>query len=171
MMNSQIFSMIGLEFLDPAYLFIGLLILIVLLLIIVIVQSNKLKKLNKKYNSFMEGCEGKSLESEINRILNDNVDIKKGVEKNNKDINVIKKNIEYDYQKCGIVKYDAFRQMGGKLSFCLALLNKKNDGFVMNSVHSSDGCYVYIKEIKNGLCDIDLGKEEEIALDNAIKGD
>jgi len=76
--------------------------------------------------------------------------------------------MEFAYQKCGIVKYDAFKQMGGKLSFSLALLNRKNDGFVLNSVHSSDGCYTYTKEIKDGKSDISLGEEEQQALALAI---
>lgn len=77
--------------------------------------------------------------------------------------------MEYAFQKVGIVKYDAFKTMGGLLSFSLALLNNHNDGFIINSVHSSDGCYSYTKEIKNGQCDISLGEEEEKALENALK--
>lgn len=58
--------------------------------------------------------------------------------------------------------------MGGKLSFSLALLNDKNDGFILNSVHSSDGCYSYTKEITAGTCAIDLGEEEKEALEKAV---
>ena len=64
----------------------------------------------------------------------------------------------------GLIKYDAFSQMGGQLSFSLALLDENNNGFIINSVHSTDGCYSYTKEIKNGECAIALGKEEEEAL-------
>ena len=39
----------------------------------------------------------------------------------------------------------------------------------MNSVHSSEGCYTYIKEIKAGICNIDLGNEEKQALSEAMK--
>ena len=60
--------------------------------------------------------------------------------------------------------YDAFNQMGGQLSFCLALLDENNNGFIINSVHSTEGCYSYTKEIKGGECSISLGKEEEEAL-------
>ena len=62
--------------------------------------------------------------------------------------------MESTFQKVGIIKYDAFNQMGGKLSFSLALLNENDDGFILNSVHSSDGCYSYTKIIKNGKCKI-----------------
>ena len=76
--------------------------------------------------------------------------------------------MESTFQKIGIVKYDAFRQMGGNLSFCLALLDENNNGFIMNSVHSTDGCYTYTKEIANGQCEIDLGTEEKKALSMAM---
>ena len=58
--------------------------------------------------------------------------------------------------------------MGGMLSFSLALLNDQNNGFIINSVHSSDGCYSYTKEIKDGISEISLGEEEKKALDIAL---
>ena len=59
--------------------------------------------------------------------------------------------------------------MGGKLSFSLALLDENNNGFVLNSVHSADGCYSYTKEITNGECAISLGEEEKQALEMAME--
>ena len=67
-------------------------------------------------------------------------------------------------QRVGIVKYDAFKEMGGKLSFSVALLNDNKTGFIINSIHSTDGCYVYTKEIVEGECVISLGEEEKKAL-------
>ena len=68
-----------------------------------------------------------------------------------------------------MVKYDAFHEMGGKLSFSLALLNKENDGFIINAMHSREGCYTYIKEIIQGNSVIVLSDEEKEALDAAMK--
>lgn len=75
--------------------------------------------------------------------------------------------MKFTFQKVGLVKYDAFHEMGGKLSFSLALLNETNDGFVMNAVHSREGCYTYIKEIVGGNSIIVLAEEEQEALDMA----
>lgn len=116
----------------------------------------------------MKGKEAKSLEKEIAIIFEDNQLLKSAAERNKKDIRKLFYNMEYTYQKCGIVKYNAFKQMGGNLSFSLALLNKRNDGFIINSVHSSDGCYSYTKQIREGKCDISLGEEEEQALKIAM---
>ena len=69
----------------------------------------------------------------------------------------------------GLVKYDAFNEMGGKLSFSLAMLNAKEDGFIINAMHTREGCYTYIKEIVDGNSIIVLSEEEQEAL-NMAKG-
>ena len=63
----------------------------------------------------------------------------------------------------------AFNEMGGKLSFALCMLDKKNDGFVLNAMHSREGCYTYIKDIVNGTSTIELSENEKEALNNAMK--
>lgn len=68
-----------------------------------------------------------------------------------------------------MVKYDAFNEMGGKLSFSLALLDQKNDGFIINAMHSREGCYTYIKEIIDGNSVIVLAEEEKEALNIAME--
>ena len=78
------------------------------------------------------------------------------------------KKIKKHYQKVGIVRYNAFEGMEGNLSFALTVLDENDNGFIINSVHSAEGCYSYTKEIKNGLCDISLGDEEKKALDMAM---
>ena len=74
------------------------------------------------------------------------------------------------YNKMAVVKYDAFREMGGNMSFVLAMLTEKNDGFVLNTMHSSrEGCYTYVKTIQNGQCEVLLSEEEKEALAKAMK--
>ena len=47
----------------------------------------------------------------------------------------------------GVVKYDAFDDVGGKMSFALAMLDNDNTGFILDTIHSRDNCFVYLKEI------------------------
>lgn len=167
-MNSNILQSIGLGNLDIAYLFLILLVFIVVLFIIIILQMKKLNRLQKRLSKFMTGKDAKSLEKDIVGLYEDNKFLKINVDKNKKDIRTLYKNMEHAFQKIGLIKYDAFQQMGGKLSFSLALLDEKNNGFILNSVHSTEGCYTYTKEIKSGECAISLGEEEQQALDMAI---
>lgn len=167
-MKYDILKSIGLGDLDITYIFIGMLAFILILMILIIVQMVKLNKLNKKYRKFMSGKNAKNLETDIMALFEDNKLIKVAVDKNRKDIHTLYKRFENAFQKIGLVKYDAFAQMGGQLSFSLALLDENNNGFILNSVHSSDGCYSYTKEIKQGTCDVVLGDEEKKALDMAV---
>ncbi|MBD5536527.1 MAG: DUF4446 family protein [Lachnospiraceae bacterium] len=168
MIISEIFHSIGLDGIDIGYLFIGMAACILLLLILLIISFRKTSQLEKRLDKFMLGKDAKSLEKDIIALYEDNKFIKINMDKNKKDISTLYKNMESAFQKVGIVKYDAFQQMGGQLSFSLALLDENNNGFVLNSVHSTEGCYTYTKEIKNGECAISLGDEEKKALSMAI---
>lgn len=162
--GSIFLNQIGLGGLDIGYLFLGMTVLLIVLLIMLIVQISKTNKLQKRLDKFLTGKDGTNLEQEIAALFEDNKFLKNGVEKNKKDIRTLFKNMESAYQKMGLVKYDAFNQMGGQLSFSLALLDENNNGFIINSVHSVEGCYSYTKEIKQGESSILLGKEEAEAL-------
>lgn len=167
-MNYNLLSSMGIGNFDLTYLFIGVFAAIILLLIIVIMLCVNLGRLSKRYKKFMGGKNAKSLEKDIMGLYEDNRLIKVSMEKNRKDIESLYRKLESAFQKIGVVKYDAFEQMGGKLSFSLALLDENDNGFILNSVHSTEGSYSYTKEIKNGLCDISLGEEEKKALDIAM---
>lgn len=170
-MNSNLLNQIGLDKIDPAYFIIGLLVICLGLLIYICLVNKKIKVLNEKYEKFMSGKDAKSLEDVVNKRF-EQVDTLINEDKNNKkQIEDIKENLLVAVQKVGIVKYDAFNEMGGKLSFALAMLDKENTGFVINSMHSREGCYTYIKEIIKGESYIQLGEEEKEAVDKAVNTD
>ena len=68
----------------------------------------------------------------------------------------------------GVEKYDAFDDVGGKLSFALALLDRENTGVILNAVHSRDNCFLYLKEIVKGESYVMLSQEEVEALRKAV---
>lgn len=169
--NSSVLNQLGLGNFDLGYLLIAVAIIILLfiiILILLIVQMQKTKRLKKRLDKFFLGKDGLSLEKNIDILFEDNKLMKAAMDKNKKDIRTLYKKQESSYQKMGLVKYDAFNQMGGQLSFCLALLDENDNGFIINSVHSTEGCYSYTKEIKQGESALSLGKEEAEALAIAI---
>ena len=167
-MNSQILNYIGLGGIDIGYILIGMAAMIVLSFLLIIILMIKVSKWKKKDSIFMQGKDAKSLEQDIIGLYEDNKFVKIAIEKNKNNIRELFKKHELSFQKFGIVKYDAFQQMGGQLSFSLVLLNENDNGFIINSVHSTEGCYSYSKEIKNGECSISLGEEEKKALNIAL---
>ncbi len=169
-MDYTLFQKMGLGGLDLSIVLIILVVLVVVLTALVIILLIRTNKLTANYRKFMTGRNVKSLESEIVGLFEDNKAMKEQITENRHDIRSICKQMRGVYQKCSIIRYDAFKEMGGKLSFCLTLLNEDNDGFILNSVHSSAGCYNYLKQIKGGRCEIDLGAEEQKSLDSALGG-
>ena len=167
LLTSSFLNQIGMGNFDLGYLLIAMAVVILVLIVILvmlIVQIRKTNKLKSRLDKFFLGKDGTSLEEDIAALFEDNKFLKSNTEKNKKDIRVLYKNMESAFQKMGLVKYDAFNQMGGQLSFCLALLDENNNGFIINSVHSTEGCYSYTKEVKLGETTIPLGKEEEEAM-------
>lgn len=152
---------------DPAYFLLALLVIILILMILIIISLCKLKNLKKRLNTFMEGKDGESLEETLFSYM-DKVQV---VERVNQilqqDMTQLKRFQSMTYQKMGMVKYDAFREMSGELSYALALLDQEENGFIINSVYANEGSYSYIKEIVKGESQIHLSEEEQKALNKA----
>ncbi len=169
-MNSNFLNSLGLGTVDIGFILLGLLIISVLLLILIVVAFVKIGKFKKKYEKFMLGKDGANLEKDIITLYEDNKYMKLSIDRNREDIKELFKKHEKTFQKVGLVKYDAFTEMGGKLSFALALLDEKNNGFIINSVHSSEGCYSYTKRVLDGDSQIALSNEEKVAVERAVNG-
>ena len=152
---------------DSDYIIIGLAALVLIMLIIMIVNLVQISKLKKRYKIFMSGKNARNLEKTLIERLDQVDTLLDANAANEKNIKILFNKMKFTFQKVGLVKYDAFNEMGGKLSFSLSLLNEKNDGFVMNAVHSREGCYTYVKEIIAGNSVIVLADEEQEALDMA----
>lgn len=153
---------------DPGYILIGLLVLTILLLVLLLVTMGRLSRLSRKYDYFMRGKDAESLEDVLLDLL-DEIRNLKAEDRATKDaIRTLNRNFRSSFQKLGVVRYNAFKGMGGSLSFALAFLDFTNSGFVLNCVNSRDGCYLYIKEVDMGKTDVILGNEEQEALEQAL---
>lgn len=153
---------------DPFYLFIVVFVLLIVLIVLNILVYQKYSKLQKSYNVFMKGKNAKTLEKSFFEKFRELEEIGDLAKENEKNIKNIYKKMEGHYQKVGIVKYDAFHEMGGNLSFALTMLDENNNGWIFNAMHSREGCYTYIKEIVKGESYIELAEEERQCLEKAI---
>ena len=146
---------------DPGFLILGLMVILVFVLIYLASISMKLSRFMKRYKIFMRGKDGVSNFIEVDRIAEQS--------KNQaQEIIRLREMMSRTPMKTGIVKYDAFSDVGGRMSFALAMLDMNNTGFVINAIHSKEGCYTYIKEIVKGESYIQLGEEEKEALRQAV---
>lgn len=143
-------------------------VICIALVVMLIVLLAKISKLNTRYQLFMRGEEGKSLEEMFHKKFQNMDYINEQLKKIDNHLKHVDANLLRTYQKVGIVKYDAFKEIGGTLSFVLVLLSKEDNGFILNSMHSNaEGCYTYIKEVKGGEVFVALSEEERQALEEA----
>lgn len=167
-MESSLLAGLGI---DPAYVLIALFVIQILLIIFLVSVNMKYNRLKVSYNSFMKGKDGKNLEESILARFAELDELSELSRENKKAINDIYKKMQSHYQKVGIVKYDAFHEMGGNLSFAITMLDEEDNGWILNAMHSREGCYTYIKEIIKGQSYIELAEEEVESLEKAIYQD
>lgn len=141
--------------------------LTIIFLIMLIVVICKLNLIVRKYDALMSGKKGADLEKIIRTRFKEMDQVKANAKRITKEHKEIQKHLSACYSKMGIVKYDAFEEVAGKLSFALALLNEENSGVVINTIHSREGCYIYAKEIIKDESYIPLSDEEKEALEQA----
>jgi len=122
----------------------------------------KYRRLFKSYDNFMTGRSARNLEDIIILLRKDIRSLKNENKLNREAIRELNKIQRECYQKIGILKYDAFDGMGGKLSFALCILNYRNSGYIINSIHSREVTFNYIRIVENGQTEQVLSREREL---------
>jgi hypothetical protein len=158
-----------LEFLRTDTFLIIILLISVLSIILLILNHLKLTKLKNEYSEFMKKLgNGKNIDENL-KVYMDRV---QKVEDLNKEIiqycERLDKTVDTCIQKIGIVRYNAFKDVGSNLSFTLALLDNNNNGVVLNGIYSRDNSNIYAKPIKDGKSEYILSDEEKEAIEKAI---
>ena len=142
-------------------------ILNILALFIIIIQGLKINKLNKRYGNLARNIEGKNIEEIIDQYYEkiDSMDIR--MNKQDVLISKIENKLTSCIQKVGIVRYNAFDDIGGELSFTLALLDEQHNGIIITNIYSRTNNITYGKPVKKGRATVSLSAEELQALDRA----
>lgn len=146
-----------------------IIILLAILFIWMIVLQILLSKTRKKMKLFLKGKKVKDFEEviteQINRMKETDKDIKNLSDWNDK----LQKICDISITKVGVVRFNPFKDTGGDQSFVIALLDSKNNGLVLSSLHSREGTRMYTKPIENGVSTYNLTDEEQEAIAKAIR--
>ena len=159
-----IFERIGI---DSGIVIIAILVAILVLILIVLVLVARVRDITNKYMNFMRGEDGKSLEKSVERRFQEVGTVVRSQAAQSSRMQFVEAIQNRSLTRYGIVKYDAFDDVGGKLSFALAMLDRNDTGFVLNAIHSKENCYLYLKEVVKGESYIMLSSEEIDALQAA----
>ena len=139
----------------------------IVIIIWLIYNQRKLSRLEKKYMSFINKFEG----TDIEKTLKDYFSIINQVNEENKILIANNKNIEKRIDSCiqkvGIVRYNAFDDVGSDLSFAIALLDYHDNGIVINGIYSRSSSNIYSKPVINGESEYVLSSEEKEAIEKA----
>lgn len=144
-----------------------LLVAVIFLIILIFIIIYKMNIMSRKYSALMSGKKGADLEKIIRIRFKEMDQVKANAKRITKEHKEVKKHLSSCVNKMALVKYDAFNEMAGKLSFVIALLNDENSGIILNAMHSREGCFTYAKEIIKGESYIPLSEEEKEALERA----
>lgn len=148
------------EFTMRDYIYLSIIaVMFLVFLVLHIKQNKKISRLMNRYEKFMKGKNAENLSAAIEENFQQVETLERAYEKNEEMFQSTLHNITSTFHKLGIVKYDAFKEMGGNLSFALCLLDDSNTGFILNTMHGRDSSYTYIKEIIKGEAYATLGEE------------
>ena len=158
------------EFLKSNNYLIFSFILNILFIILFIINYIRLANMKKSYDKFMKKLvKGENIEE----MLKNHLEKVEFVHKQNEEILDYCRKIDNDFgktiSKIGIIRYSAFKDTGSDLSFTLALLNKHNDGVVLNGIYSREMSNIYAKPIKNAESTYTLSNEEKQAIQKALE--
>ncbi len=166
----EILKMIGIS--SDQFLFLTATVSGILILVLLcwnIKQQLSIKKLRRQYDTLMRGNQDIDLEQLILKKFEYVEKIENRMEEHEEMMEQLREDMKAGFSKSALVRYDAFDAMSGSLSFVLALLNQEQDGYLLNVLYGTEGCYTYIKEIENGQATIDLSEEEQEALELALE--
>jgi len=147
-------------------------IISVILFVISVIALIQVTKLKKRYELFTGG--GRRAEYNLEKQFEEYHKSAKIMEerytKLAEMIRDLDKNMEKCVQKVGVVRYNPFDEVGGNLSYAVALLDSNNNGVILNGIHSRTGSFTYAKPVEFGVSEYTLSAEEKKALEDALAG-
>lgn len=130
----------------------------------------KVETVKKKSKIFFEGRNGKSLEDMMMKISSGIKTIDEEIQELYNISNRVHALALKSVHKVGIIRFNPFNDIGGDQSFSVALLDGKNSGVVISSLHTKEGTRVYSKPIIKGEASkYSLTEEEKNVVKIAIR--
>jgi ABC-type multidrug transport system fused ATPase/permease subunit len=143
--------------------------LILILFILNLSNRSRLRKLRDRYYKFMSGVAGENIEYLLEQCLSNIEQIREKNREMENHINDIERRLLDCIQKVGMVRYNAFDDVGSDLSYSVAMLDSNDDGLVLSGLYARETSTTYAKPVVNGKSKYALSVEELKAIDIARK--
>jgi hypothetical protein len=139
------------------------------LAVIVFLQSRKIRRMNGRWMDLLDGVKGDNLERLLYDHLRERMQIQTQIDGLGGRIQVLEDKMNTAKRFVGLVKYDAFEDVGGNQSFALALYDDRGDGALITSLVGRTDCRVYCKPLIGGTSERSLSQEEQRAIQEAVQ--
>ena len=159
--------------LDPqalTWLALGSAALGVVLLAIVIVLALRLRALRRDQRRAFDLASGEDIVSALGRIDGGLADVRRDLVTLHGSADHLRELLRSTVSRVGVVRYDAFEDMGGALSFSAALLDERGDGVIVSAINGRTETRCYAKPVVGGGSEHHLSAEESQAITQAIEG-
>lgn len=143
--------------------------LLVLALFFFIINTARLNQLHRRYQKLMRGVNRANLEELIFKQTEKMDELSEQVARMKEMQAQVHQDIKDSIGPVGIVRYNAFNDVGSDLSYSVAILNRGKDGVVLTSLYGREDSRTYAKPIENGESKYKLTDEEKEALQIALQ--
>jgi hypothetical protein len=144
-------------------LIVGLLFVLLALFIL----GRKLAADHGKWHRLLNGARGDTLEKLLYDHLREQMTTQERLETLDSQVSELQRKGLSSKQFVGLVRYDAFPDVGGSQSFALAIYDERGDGCIVTSLVGRSDCRVYCKPLAAGRSDHTLSQEEQRAVREA----
>jgi hypothetical protein len=146
----------------------------VVALVWLIVLSLKLRRLRSAQRTVMGNGERQDLVAHAAALQDAFVQLRDWVEENAAGLDQRMAAAEHRIEGCvaytSLIRYDAYGEMSGHQSSTLALLDSHRTGVVVSSIVNRDQARVYVKQLHEGVPQLELSPEETEAVETAMSG-
>lgn len=129
--------------------------------------SLRISRVQSRWAELLKGSSGENLERLLYDQLRGRLELIDRVEQAEAHLANLDARMGTAKRRMGIVKFDAFDDVGGRQSFCLALMDERGDGVIVTSLVGRTDCRVYCKSLSGGEAERQLSTEEQQALQAA----
>lgn len=152
---------------------VGILVVVALvavlaLVVAVAVLSVKLGRLRRDYAAALGSERREDLFAAVRRQVDELATLRADVGVVHENTELLRDLLRDGLSRVAVVRYDAFEDMGGALSFSAALLDERGNGLVMSAINGRSETRTYAKAIIGGVSEHHLSDEEQAAIRRAM---
>ena len=151
------------------YVALGAAAVALLSLVLALVLLTRLTRLRAAYDRLVGGDSSASFVDAVRRQSSEVEGLRGDVRVLRDDLAAARADLSDALRHVAVVRYDAFGDMGGRLSFSAALLDDSGDGLVVTSINGRSETRTYAKGVSGGGSEHDLSPEEAQAISHATR--